>query len=893
MKARLALALALLVATSVPAFALGLGEIELNSALNQRLDATIHLVSVSRNELDSLQVGLASVDAFKRYKIERTAALSGLAFKVVPDGKGGAYVHVTSKDPIRDPFLTFLVEADWSNGRLLRQYTVLLDPPTFAENKPEPAQAAAPVSSQPQAQEKRRTQPESEIRTTGTVVSTPEETQAPPTRHAMPRSTQPGTYGRIERGETLWGIARKLHQQSGASVNQMMVALYQANQSAFMGNMNRMKEGSILRIPKQDAVSRISRSDATQFVKDQDQAWRGGRSASASSASGTSAQSGGGSQAGSEKLTLVAPGGEEAASESAAQGAGTGKVSKDDLLKLQNELADTKAELANSKSNNSELQAKVDDLQGEVDRVRKLLSVKDDQLLALQQQVQQAGMQPAVKPEQAESGQAATAAGAESQSQTPPAQGEQETAAPETQQPAAAESGQTEQAGEPESGAAQQAAPEESQPAAQEQEQPAEQQPAQSEQTTPAQSTPAPKRREPGMIETLLDFLLQPMVLIGILIVVVLIGGLVFISRRQHGKAPTGVRGSQWVIAEEDETPSSEDDTTAEETAAAESADSGQAPGEAAEDGHVDTLVGGKPVNLDEDDPLSEADFHMAYGLYDQAAEGLKQAIQREPDRADLQLKLLEVYFTAGNAEAFVNAAGDAKGVLGEGSDDWGKAVIMGKQIAPEDPMFADVGTSSGVDLDFSSEDVGLESSGAPEPEPAAETEFDVSMDFDTGGEEEAPAAEESTAGEPARSGKDEMLEFDIGEFGTDTGVGVGSQVGGSSSSGDEDFDKALEELSAYVDTNLGDADSRLGDETEDLSIEGPGGAGEPAEEPAGGAGGGDDNADEVATKLDLARAYIDMGDTDGARSILEEVMEDGGESHKQEAQSLLDQLQG
>src|SRR5690606_3039277 len=148
MRRYLTLALALvLAAISVNALALGLGEIRLNSWLNQRLDAEIELVSATADELESLQVRLADQAAYDRHGLDRTAELNSLQFRVVRRPNGTAYLHVTSSETIREPFLTFLVEASWSRGRLLREYTVLLDPPTFADRQA--AEDAVPAASTP------------------------------------------------------------------------------------------------------------------------------------------------------------------------------------------------------------------------------------------------------------------------------------------------------------------------------------------------------------------------------------------------------------------------------------------------------------------------------------------------------------------------------------------------------------------------------------------------------------------------------------------------------------------------------------------------------------------------------------------------------------------------
>src|SRR5690606_2833156 len=120
-----------LLTAPVGAWALGLGDIELQSALNQPLRAEIELLSVTPEDLDGLRVTLASRATFERYELDLTPNLSGLDFNVGRNAAGRYVVTVTSRQPMADPFLTMLVEATWPRGRLLREYTVLLDPPIF------------------------------------------------------------------------------------------------------------------------------------------------------------------------------------------------------------------------------------------------------------------------------------------------------------------------------------------------------------------------------------------------------------------------------------------------------------------------------------------------------------------------------------------------------------------------------------------------------------------------------------------------------------------------------------------------------------------------------------------------------------------------------------------
>ncbi|MEX2353187.1 MAG: peptigoglycan-binding protein LysM, partial [Gammaproteobacteria bacterium] len=121
----------LLSITSTGVYALGLGNIELNSDLNQPFDARIELLSPTPSELSTLAVRLASPEAFSRAGIERSFILTTLRFEVVESESGPDYIHITTREAVREPFLNFLLEAGWSNGRLYREYTVLIDPPLY------------------------------------------------------------------------------------------------------------------------------------------------------------------------------------------------------------------------------------------------------------------------------------------------------------------------------------------------------------------------------------------------------------------------------------------------------------------------------------------------------------------------------------------------------------------------------------------------------------------------------------------------------------------------------------------------------------------------------------------------------------------------------------------
>jgi FimV-like protein len=299
-----------------------------------------------------------------------------------------------------------------------------------------------------------------------------------------------------------------------------------------------------------------------------------------------------------------------------------------------------------------------------------------------------------------------------------------------------------------------------------------------------------------------------------------------------------------------------------------------------------ETVVGGTPLKLDENDPMSEADFHMAYGLYDQAADLIKKATQREPARRDLRLKLLEIYFSAGNKGAFVSEAKVLRESMGPRPDaDWNNVVIFGKQIAPEEGMFNEMASAS-ASVDFDASAAGG----------ATSTTSDLAFDpFAAPEPAAAPAPAPAPAPAAAAPVVDVPLEFELGDFELDAAAKPAKPAAAPPPSPERkehtesqsDFDKALAELSAFVDTNVpkvegGDAPAAAGDEIDLGEIQLDDGALDVEEESAG---------SEIDTKLDLARAYIDMMDPGSATGILEEVLADGDDKQKAEAQKLLKQL--
>ncbi|HHH45382.1 MAG TPA: hypothetical protein ENK53_00025, partial [Thiotrichales bacterium] len=385
---RKTLASAILGIFASQAFALGLGNIRIKSYLDQPLDAEIEVIASSPQELASLRVMLAPPEAYARAGIPRAHFHSKLRFRVEkrPDGK--AVIHVTSKVPVKEPFLDFLVEASWGSGQIVREYTLLVDPPVLM-------QAPAPVVKAPvttSAASKPATPAPS---VSSRVLSAP----APATRAAGPAA--PGTYGPTQRNETLWRIAEQVRPSADLTIPQVMLAILEANPEAFYNaNINNLKAGYVLRIPSEEEIRAISRSEAAREFRRQMAEWRSGaarpgaggsavagteRAAKPESGAGKAAAAQGGTE--EARLELVAPTetgeGEGAGAAAAATGAVAGEGQSIEALKKELTLANEAIEA--QEQQNAQLTERLRRLEEQVEKLHRLLELKDSELARLQQ----------------------------------------------------------------------------------------------------------------------------------------------------------------------------------------------------------------------------------------------------------------------------------------------------------------------------------------------------------------------------------------------------------------------------------------------------------------------------------------------------------------------------
>jgi pilus assembly protein FimV len=818
----------LLLAGLVPvaAGALGLGEIDLKSGLNQPFVAEIGVSSESANDLTGLNVGLASADTFNQFGLDRAQFLTDFAFAVVSEN-GSTKIEITSVKPVVEPFVTLLLEVRWPQGRLLREFTVLLDPPAFAAGEVEPAiqepvaapapmpaetqivrtpvpEPAAPVTPEPTPVVPSIAAPapvapvpaETEAVERAPSASTSVETIAPEPARTEPQAAQStaavaadGSYGPVVRNDTLWAIAGRVAPDDSVDRNQMMLAIYRANPEAFVGNINRLKAGVILRVPDAGELNRLGRIEARNEVQRQEDNWKGADSKAA-------------------QLRLVPP---------AEQGA-------DDSSFAQTGSGVSSAAAAEQRA----LRQRVEELEAEVGDSERLISVRDEELQALQAQLAEfeqreevaAEIEAVVTEETvveepfADLGDDSTVVG--EQGGAPVDEGLESDAFGDEAIEGVVDDGT--------------AGAEEPIPA-----------PAATDAGAPSDVvTTTGADDESSLIGGLLTNVWFYVSLFGVLILAL------FVVRRRSSEPPMGEWGelpaddplagaaefaggtpeeATFIVEEAPSEPTIQEVTTgdlAEEVASELEAEFSGGPDEisaaepdsesdaeadddllgddllvdsadedlfaeaaeepALESGsepEVEFGAGEEPhetslertisiasgANLDQADPLAEADFHMAYGLYDQAADLLTEELRASPERKDLRLKLLEVYFIWENASGFLREAEEIKAYLSEDSDpDWNKVLIMGKQICPNESLFLAAPDSSGEagDMDLMLGDEGPSAGGGgydvdiPLEGSAGGLDFDLGADDLDADELNASTMETPTIESPLIEGGDD-----------------------------------------------------------------------------------------------------------------------------------------
>ncbi|KHK61954.1 FimV/HubP family polar landmark protein [Pseudomonas frederiksbergensis] len=834
--------------------ALGLGELTLKSPPNQPLVAEIELLDVQQLTAAEVVPSLAPPEEFAKAGIDRQAFLNDLSFTPVINANGRSVLRVTSSRPLSEPMVKFLVQVMWPNGRLLRDYSVLLDPSKFSPQAADAARAKPPQ-----------------------VVSAP-----------VTGATKPSQYTTTPR-DTLWEIAAKV--RNGGSVQQTMLAIQALNPNAFInGNINLLKTGQVLRLPDPVQSTALPQPQAIAEVAAQNAAWRQGRRGGAGSGRQQldATRRGGGENAPAQgaardNLSLVS-------AESAKAGA-KGKGAAGDAQALSNQLAVTQESLDSARRDNEELKSRMADLQSQLDKLQRLIELKNNQLAKMQ--AEGGAVPPAGESTPAMSAQLTPAPAAPSQEPAPENQ-----AAPEATPP-----------------------------------------------VTPVEPVPA------AADEKKYNDLLTNPILLGLIgggaLVLLLLLLLLARRRKAQQEAEKHLRMARALEEEADFSPeldlppSSFEGIEVPPPSVKLEPKPAPAPKPAPV---VAPVVVTPPIAAPlvapaadrSDDVLPQAQSHIDRGRLNQAVDLLEQGIKAEPQRSDLRLKLMEVYGQQGDRDAFVAqerqlvANGENYAQVEQLKSRFpAMAVAAGAGLAAaavaaeldaqyvkellEDKPPTDEELDSAFDLSLEDMDT---TPVAPTPEPIAELDAfpeDDDLSFESVLKQQTEASESlddlsefdldlgADAPAPALADEDFLLDLDDDLKGLDIPAAQTPVLDDTPADDLElpaDFDLSLaDEMDAHeqpkdaFESELDDVNAELDRLSDDL--------GQPTFTAEDALATADDEpdfdflsgTDEVATKLDLAQAYIDMGDNDGARDILGEVLSEGDATQQSEAKEMLSRL--
>ena len=903
-------------------YAAGLGKLNVMSALGEPLKAEVELVA-EKNEVGSLAVHLASREAFERAGLAYAPLLADVKVSIEKRAGGEPYVKIASSKPATEPFVDLLIDLSWSSGRISREFTALLDPPSLIaerekqkaaapevraaptapqpkvepvpapeapkpdEAKPEepvaqatePAQATA-TEAKPATEDKPSTEPPVEAKP---VPAPPVETigGTQPTLlsegSALPSATsgaaRPDAYGPVKSGDTLGKIATATKPPE-VSLEQMLVLLLRGNPDAFSGkNMNRLKTGKILQLPTADQFANVSDADARKEVKLQARNWRAYREQLAASAGQAAPVEQPATQSASGKVDATV---QDKAAPASEQPKEVLKLSKNEPA-AGGAVADARS-AARVQALEEEVVARNRAVKESNDRVAKLeKQIKDLQSLLEMKSKGPADLQ---KPAATPAAPTQTPAQKPSQAVTPPPAPPSAEVKPATPAPAAPTT----------------PAP----PSPTTENGPAPSQPA------PVQPKPAPVRPAavpapaPSLVDQVLD---QPAYLgagIGLLII---IGALAVraVKRRRESKSDAEEAGPARASADNPE--------FAYAVAPVAAAKTTDARSEAARE------------SSDEVDPVAEAEIFLAYGRDAQAEELLKEALERSPKRHEVSLKLLQIYANRKDVKSFEKVARDLQQATGGSGEIWEQAVVLGYQVDPDNARYAAGKSAAGyvpaavaaagtgaenVDFNIGSEDsTAATATDIDLGDPGGTLERTQSIDIAAG-----PAHDDTIAFEGEQV---PAMDFNVDVPAAELPASQAAAARTASSSG-LDFDIDLNSLTASPGTNTGrpvePSAAALDFDMSGLSVETPS---EPRMEnspappeidlsgisldlgtdtaPTGLPGGKDDHWYDVQTKFDLAKAYQEMGDKDGAREILKEVLAEGDAEQKTAAKSVLSSL--
>lgn len=642
------IAFALSLSTALSAHAAGLGGMVSSSKLGEPLNAEIELLAVTPSELNSIQAALASEQVYQDQMLEKPASYPFIKIEVANNIKGQPILKLTSSQPITEAFLDMLIQVDWPTGRLVKEYTLLLDPPGFNSNYvsesaglPVNGQAAPAPSAPPSAVVPEPSQ--AVVPEARKPASSRPTAAKPATKPAVAEETNAENALTTERGDTLYAIARQM-KPDNVSVEQMLAALYQTNQQAFDGkNMNRLKVGKIMRMPDQATLDSISRPQAKSLIAEHATNWQAYKNSLAKVVQESAAsQSGGNTQQSAGKIG--------AAGAKPSPQAKPGK----DVLKLSagDEKSTTQADKSAAKTSATAAQE---------DATAKANAIKEEQSRAAALEKQVADMKKLMEMKnnamaQAEKNAAQAAAEPKDEAKVAP----KVESAPAVEKPVEAAPAEAAKV-PPAPVAAEKPAAEPAKPVV-----PVEE---------PAADVPV---QQPSFMHVLFERLknISPVLPLALIALPVLLCVWALIRIRRKKQIDTFEDAIVTSPATE-----MQNNTVFGDTQAAASGDTSFLTD------FSQSGVGGM-IDSHDVDPIAEAEVYMAYGRDAQAEEILKDAIQKDPERQELKVKLLEIYQTTGNKVAFESLAGEVYAKAGPADATWSKVSAMGQKLDPDNTLY-------------------------------------------------------------------------------------------------------------------------------------------------------------------------------------------------------------
>lgn len=673
-----AFAAATLLLIQPTAQAAGFGALHVRSSLGQPLQAEIDLTGVTAEEAQNLVAKLAAPDAYARAGLTYNPIVSSLRASLVRQPDGNYVVRLRSTQPVAEPFVDVLVDLNWASGHVSRAYTFLLDPvgssnstqnfaPTPVVQATTPGAAEPAPAAQPQAAAPAASAP-APARQTRPARQAARPQQAAPA--ASTADAAPGGSYTVQRGDSLYDIASTAAQgQEAVSLDQMLLALYRNNPNAFIGgNINRLRTGSVLKVPSQGEAQKVSPREARREVVARTSGFAGYRNRLATAAEANAAtdtdsarqQSGSVSARVQDQATPAASARDELRLSKAERSgkAGAAAARDEELVAKERALKEMESRVAQLEKNLADMQ--------------RLVELKNAELAKAANAARPAAAAPSTAP-------AVTAGNA-------PAQAAAASSTPAPEQPAAAAQAETPAASSATAAASAPAAASASAPVAAASAPAtaasapvaAASAPAAAPKKAPVVVAPPPVEEE-SFLSTLLG---NPMALGLGGLVIALLGGLVVYRRRQQ--KPDQAHGFQ-------------DSLLSQESTVMAGANSlfGAAGGQSVDTSQhsvfgADFRIGGGNES-NEVDPIAEADVYIAYGRDVQAEEILREALEQHPERQAIRLKLMEIYANRQDAHGFQTIAEEMLAQVGAGSAEWAEAAAMGRKFDPANPLYLTV----------------------------------------------------------------------------------------------------------------------------------------------------------------------------------------------------------